>query len=280
MIREHIVIRQFAHGKGYALYSSSSTHLPRIEIPLSVLMKTEDARKSSTFVMPSEEILAKTDDHIDRDTLILSLFLLHERAKGPESHWYPYIQLLPESFSTPLFHSENYLEYTSVFYLAQTQTESMQELCDLIGLEKSSFKDFLWAYTAVGSRAFQLTTLGTVLIPFADLANHVCLRQKASLKASGIDPNSHRFVLTAVPEMITAEEELNIQYHELPNWQLLLNYGFTIEKNPFDSIIVELKMDPDESHEREMKKMLLFNLCRYFCQLTFVFSIDPFSFYR
>jgi len=224
-------------------------------------MSNESSKTSSTFIPLTSDIFDQTDQHIDRETLNLTLFLLHERSKGIQSHWYPYIQLLPHTYTTPLFHKENYLENTSVFYLTQTMRQSMSEVCDLINSNTFTLEDFLWAYTAIDSRAFKLTEFGTTLIPLADLANHVSFAQEANLYSMGIDKQTDRFILKATDKKILDGEELCLKYNnELANWQLLLYYGFTIENNPFDSILIELKIDPDDSYEMEMKKILLINL--------------------
>jgi hypothetical protein len=224
-------------------------------------MSNQSAKDSSTFLQPKSDLFDQTDQHIDRETLILTLFLLHERSKGITSLWYPYIQLLPNTYTTPLFHKENYLENTSVFYLTQTMRQSMSEVCDLINSNTFTLEDFLWAYTTIDSRAFKLTEFGTILIPLADLANHVSFAQEANLYSMGIDKQTDRFVLKTTDKKILDGEELCLKYNnELANWQLLLYYGFAIENNPFDTILLELKIDPDETYEMEMKKMLLINL--------------------
>lgn len=224
-------------------------------------MSNQSAKNSSTFIPPTSDIIEQTEQHIDQETLILTLFLLHERSKGTQSHWYPYIQLLPAVFSTPLFHKDNYVENTSVFYLTQTMRQSMTEVCDLINSNTFTLEDFLWAYTVIDSRAFKLTEFGTTLIPLADLANHVSFTQEANLCSMGIDKQTDRFILKTTEKKILDEEELCLKYNnELANWQLLLYYGFAIENNPFDSILLELKMDPNDSYEMEMKKTLLLNL--------------------
>lgn len=244
------------------MYSTPTGALPVIEIPTSLLMSTQSAKDSPTFVLPAADVLQQSEDHIDQETLILALFLLHERAKGVDSHWYPYIQLLPQVFSTPLFHKEDYLESTPVFYLSQTMHHSMSEVCELIGLKSSSLEDFLWAYTVIGSRAFKVAELGTALIPVVDLANHVSFAQEANLVTKGIDHQTDRFILSTTEKKILPDEELCIRYNELANWQLLLYYGFAVENNEFDSIFLQLKMDPADTYEMEMKKMLLLNLSR------------------
>ncbi|CAF3549000.1 unnamed protein product [Rotaria sordida] len=266
VIWDNIDIRSSILYKGFSVYSTSSEELPNIQIPTILLMSNESAKNSSTFVLPTFDILDQTDQHIDRETLILSLFLLHERLKGIQSHWYPYIQLLPTTFTTPLFHKENYVENTSVFYLTETMRQSMSEVWDLIGSSTFQLEDFLWAYTAITSRAFKLNELGTTLIPLADLANHVSFAHEANLYSMGINKETDRFVLKATEKKILDGEELCLKYNnELANWQLLLYYGFTIENNPLDSILLELKMDSNDTYEMEMKKILLLNLSEDLC---------------
>ncbi|CAF3390538.1 unnamed protein product [Rotaria sp. Silwood1] len=266
VIWDNVDIRPSILYKGFSVYSTSSQELPNIQIPTTLLMSNQSAKDSSTFVLPTFDILDQTDQHIDRETLILSLFLLHERSKGVQSHWYSYIQLLPNTFTTPLFHKENYVENTSVFYLTETMRQSMSEVWDLIDSSTFQLEDFLWAYTAITSRAFNLTELGTTLIPLADLANHVSFAHEANLYSMGINKETDRFVLKATDKKILDGEELCLKYNnELANWQLLLYYGFAIENNPCDSVLLELKMDSNDTYEMEMKKMLLLNLNEDLC---------------
>jgi len=224
-------------------------------------MSNESSNNSSTFIFPKSDLFDKTDQHIDQETLILALFLLHERSKGLDSHWYPYIQLLPNKYTTPLFHQENYVENTSVFYLTETMRQSMTEVCDRINSNTFTLEDFLWSYTTIDSRAFKLTEFGTILIPLADLANHVSFIDEENLSSMGIDKQTNRFILKVKNKKINNEDELCLKYNsELSNWQLLLYYGFTIENNPYDSILLELKIDQNDTYEMEMKKIFLLSL--------------------
>ncbi|CAF1215303.1 unnamed protein product [Adineta steineri] len=261
VIWKNVDIRSSILYGGFALYSTSSEELPIIEISTSLLMSSESAKNSSTFIPPTSDIFNQAEQHIDQETLMLTLFLLHERSKGIKSFWYPYIQVLPTTFSTPLFHKENYVENTSVYYLTETMRQSMSEVYDLINPKIFTLEDFLWAYTIIGSRSFKLTDFSTTLIPLADLANHVSFAQEASLCTKSVDKQTNRLVLKTTDKKIEAGDELCVKYNsELANWQLLLYYGFTIENNPFDSILLEIKMDSNDTYEMEMKKILLFNL--------------------
>ncbi|CAF3776835.1 unnamed protein product [Rotaria socialis] len=261
VVWENVDIRSSLLYTGFAVYSTSSQELPNIQIPTKLLMSNQSTQISTTFVLPTSDQLDQTDEHIDRETLILALFLLHECSKGVQSHWYPYIQLLPDTFTTTLFHKENYVENTSAFYLTETMRQSMTEVWNLVGSSTFQLEDFLWAYTTITSRSFKLAELGTALIPLADLANHVSFTDEANLYTTGINKETDRFVLKAKDKKIVDKEELCLRYNsDLANWQLLLYYGFAIDNNPSDSILLELKMDSNDTYEMEMKKMLLLNL--------------------
>ena len=139
--------------------------------------------------------------------------------------------------------------------------QSLIEVYDLVRPNTFELEDLLWAYTIVSSRGFKLTELGTALIPLADLANHVPLAQEANLYAMGIDKETDRFVFKATDKKMIDGQELCVKYNdELANWQLLLYYGFTIENNRFDSILLELKIDSNDTYDMETKKLLLLNL--------------------
>lgn len=225
-----------------------------------MFISDQAARSSDTFTYPTEELLSKAEDHIDREGLIICLFLLHEKHKAEKSFWFPYLEILPKHISTPLCHTDSYLEYTVAYYLTETMRHSMSELYSLIKSDEFSLEDFFWAYSILTSRTFKVKEVGTVMIPFADVANHVSLDNEVNLRTSGINSETDRFIIVQSNKEINDGDELFIKYNEFANGELLVNYGFSVENNPLDSIMISLKFDLDESYETEMKKVLFFNL--------------------
>lgn len=45
------------------------------------------------------------------DNVALALMLICELLKGEQSRWHPYLAVLPETFSTPLFYTEEEMEW-------------------------------------------------------------------------------------------------------------------------------------------------------------------------
>ncbi|CAF1567198.1 unnamed protein product, partial [Didymodactylos carnosus] len=146
---------------GYSLRSkieiASHTHV--IQIPKHVLMYADCHFQQETSIL-FRDVENLIYDQIDKETFYLTLFLLEERLKGNESFWYPYLNLLPKHFTTPLFFTDeqldNYLELTSPYHMARTMKESMKDVYELIPAAKFNLHDFLWAYTVISSRAFKL----------------------------------------------------------------------------------------------------------------------------
>ncbi|CAE7945790.1 LSMT-L [Symbiodinium sp. KB8] len=114
------------------------------------------------------------------------LRLLHEvLVKAEQSSWLPYISTLPSTFPTlPLWYTEEekeFLKGTSVDTLLQgahiasvKDLKAMQSCCEQLDIFTSSpsLDQLRWAASVVASRAFDSSTAGVILAPFADALNH------------------------------------------------------------------------------------------------------------
>ena len=125
----------------------------------------------------------------------LAIFLLSERAKGPNSFWFPYLRLLPVNFDTPAFWSPTILNQLppSALACAHTNLHTLhnayahvhtwcKSVCPHLAPLLSSPDDFFWAWYAVNSRCvymevphspfIQDVQKNYALVPFLDLLNH------------------------------------------------------------------------------------------------------------
>ncbi|OZJ05984.1 hypothetical protein BZG36_01233 [Bifiguratus adelaidae] len=272
-----------------------------MSIPPELLVTQVTAQRSETFgpiyralFEGSEELGLDAEavcQSIDKEALTLTLFYVHERAKGEASFYHPHINVIPPEFTTLLWVSETELDFiqgSPLYYIASTMREAVNDVYDAVvprllqvfgdkfaKASSATNRDFLWAYTILDSRAFKLRhpvdgqhgsdasegALLTTVAPLIDLANHVLTDEEAQLESLGIDPTTGHLRII-VPKHATASkgQPLYLKYNELANWQLLLFYGFAIPNNTFDGVNLMLDIpDEQDNPQMEMRKMLLLN---------------------
>ncbi|KAM4607153.1 SET domain-containing protein 4 [Polymixia lowei] len=191
--------------------------------------------------------------------LALCVFLVCERHQGEDSDWFPYINVLPVTYTCPAYFSNDVMAVlpTSVQRRALEQRESVQEI-------HSSNEDFFrclqpilnqpveevltyealrWAWCSVNTRSVFLSRPPShflsgqdvyALAPFLDLLNH---RPDVQVSASF----SH---VTGCYEIrsvagIQRYQQAFINYGSHDNQRLLLEYGFIATGNPHSVVYVD-----------------------------------------
>ena len=100
-------------------------------------------------------------------------------------------------------------------------------------LEGLSVRRLAWAYGIATSRSVRLDKKGYgLLLPFVDFANHD-FEPNAQIRRSGSSSPSAELV---AQRDLSASEQITICYGNLGNQELLLNYGFEIQGNKFDTV--------------------------------------------
>ncbi|PGG99969.1 hypothetical protein AJ80_09255 [Polytolypa hystricis UAMH7299] len=196
----------------------------------------------------------------------LAFFLMHERIRGEESFWAPYIRSLPEmeQLTTTQYYEGEDLEWlrgTNLFNAREMRLELWQLKYDqgvraLKGLgvpaaDSYSWDLFLWAATICTSRAFSSKVLtgfegqsalegreSPVLLPLVDLSNHQPLA-KVEWQAAKDAVN------LVVLEDSSPGQEIHNNYGPRSNDQLMVSYGFCIPGNVCDYRTVALNAPPD-----------------------------------
>lgn len=225
--------------------------------------------RSTVLESPLGPLLGKvTKDLPDSDAegALLVLYLMHERLNS-HSFWKPFLDVQPASFSTPLYFNESELSELDGTPLRPMVDQVLAELKELFmdlvvnGVckmdpvhfpqETCTWQLFLWAFSILNSRAFQSKFLAeelnarpgsAIIVPLADMANH---RTNPNAKIAGVEPGAEEFKVIAKGEgSLDLPDEWCICYGEVPNWNLLLNYGFALSDNEFDSI--DLVLDPPD----------------------------------
>ncbi|GMH33548.1 hypothetical protein BSKO_01382 [Bryopsis sp. KO-2023] len=182
----------------------------------------------------------------------LALKLIGERAKGDESFFVPYLKSLPVGVpGLPMFYQGpilRELQYPPLIEQVKKRCRWLvdfgtKQLAPLKGTEQDPFGgvsvsvDGLgWGLGVVSSRAFR--TRGpkepAAMLPLIDMCNH------------SFEPNceivgSKEGTAMVAKIDIKAGESFFLNYGNLPNDFLLLDYGFVVPVNPYDT--VQLRFD-------------------------------------
>lgn len=112
-----------------------------------------------------------------------------------------------------------------------------------------SFSAFLWSHLIFTSRAFpeyvinkgKCEPYSVILLPIVDLLNH---SYKSKVEWSTDDKNS--FIFTSLSESSYQEgDEILNNYGAKGNEELLNGYGFVLENNMCDSVLLKIKLAPE-----------------------------------
>ncbi|XP_046580739.1 SET domain-containing protein 4-like, partial [Haliotis rubra] len=183
---------------------------------------------------------------------VLSVFLVWEWEKGATSSWYPYIQTLPPTFSTPLYFTGKELERLppNAYMKSISEQTRVQDIFANIRdfLRKHcpdfnifTYERFRWAWCVVNTRSVYVKILespylslteretNVALAPYLDLLNHSA---EAKIEAR-LNRESRRY------EIVTADkyqkyDQVFINYNPYSNDELFIEYGFTLPDNPFN----------------------------------------------
>ncbi|KAI0031678.1 hypothetical protein K488DRAFT_78949 [Vararia minispora EC-137] len=120
--------------------------------------------------------------------------------------------------------------------------------------EELTWERYLTASTYVSSRAFPSTLLSSppslvqtpdsypILLPGVDSLNHARAHPVSWVVSSPSDPISLSISLQPHTQIASGEEVFN-NYGPKPNAELLLGYGFTLPKNPDDTMVLKIGGD-------------------------------------
>jgi hypothetical protein len=222
--------------------------------------------------------------------LALALLLMHERALGGASFWAPYINLLPdvEEVGQTWTWSEEELEMlTGSGVLVQTaslKAKLRREFDTLTaqviqpnGLDASAFtyESFQWAMCMLFSRAIDLRETGELaLVPYADLLNHSPYANSYFFYNS-VPLSSEREVCLYADRLYAKNDQVLISYGQKSNGELILLYGFVVDRNLFDE--VEITVSLDESDPRYDEKVTFLRGQGLQPSMAFPLLIDRYS---
>ncbi|XP_023947166.2 actin-histidine N-methyltransferase [Bicyclus anynana] len=234
-----------------------------------------------TKVMMTEKNAAESDlgPFIDVDPLLqnmpnitLALFLLLEKSRS-DSFWKPYIDVLPESYSTVLYFTSDELQelrpspaletslslYRNIarqyaYFYNKIHTLDIPVLKNLQDI--FTFDTYRWAVSTVMTRQNNIQLSGastTAFIPLWDMCNHTHGRI-----TTDYNEELNRGECYALRDFKPGEQ-IFIFYGARPNCDLFLHNGFVYPDNQHDSLSLALGVSTGDAL-REPKLSLLTKL--------------------
>ena len=234
-----------------------------IKIPLKMVMTQKAARKALGKDVITEGL---------NEYLAIACHLIYEKfVMADKSWWKPYLDVLPavnEVSPTFAWSDEDlaFLEGSPVVAASKSlQMKLKREYDDLLGGEKGliqrfpdkfpaehfTYENWIWAFTMLFSRAIRLRNLKQgetlAMVPYADLINHSPFSQAyIDARESGdwLFKDGNEEVILYADRGYRRMEQIYISYGPKSNAELLLLYGFAVERNPFNSVDVTVSIAP------------------------------------
>jgi len=243
-----------------------------LKVPIKLCMTKSSARNAlGKDVLPREI----------NEYLAVACQLIHERyVLGEKSFWKPYIDVLPETEEVnPTFtwSDEDLFFLNGSPVIAATKSLQMKlrreydallggedGLCnkypDRFPKEHFTHENWTWAFTMLFSRAIRLRSLKEgetlAMVPYADLINHSPFSQAYIDAREGGDwlfSSGEEEVILYADRGYRRMEQIYISYGQKSNAELLLLYGFAVERNPYNSVDVTVAIAPlTESFVKEL----------------------------
>ncbi|KAJ1630143.1 hypothetical protein T492DRAFT_1005533 [Pavlovales sp. CCMP2436] len=189
----------------------------------------------------------------------LALLLMVERSRGDASFWAPYLDVLPRTVgevntpatatttTTPTTTNTPATATTATTTAAATATTTTisNTTLGLASKEEMGMEQFEWAMMILFSRAINMRAMDAlVLAPYADLLNHspasnAIFEAEKTWMAEGYE------IVCYADRMYGQMEQVYLSYGKRSNQELLLLYGFVIDRNPFDEVVLRVAIDPE-----------------------------------
>lgn len=234
-----------------------------LKIPLTLCLTKDAARKAL-----GEDAL---NEYIN-EYLAIACHLIREKYMlKDKSPWKAYIDILPETEEVaPTFTWSDedlaFLQGSPVVAASKSlQMKLRREYDALLGGDKGliakfperfpaehfTYDNWVWAFTMLFSRAIRLRSLrqGEMLamVPYADLINHSPFSQAyidARQAGDWLFKTDEEEVILYADRGYRRMEQVYISYGPKSNAELLLLYGFAVERNPYNSVDVTVSIAP------------------------------------
>ncbi|KAA8500067.1 Ribulose-1,5 bisphosphate carboxylase/oxygenase large subunit N-methyltransferase, chloroplastic [Porphyridium purpureum] len=234
-----------------------------------LLARREITQSEALFQIPKALVITKSTaqqllgKHVITDEtdefIALALALLTESTKGARSFYKPYLDIIPSMEElNPLFlwseEDRQVLRGSPTLIAAESLKQKLVREYEMVmqdivlkhadvfparnGEAFMSQQDWNWAFAVLFSRTICFpSTKELALVPYADLMNHssfcACF---FDCRKGGSMFDRQEFVVLYSDRDYKQAEQVYVTYGQKSNAELLLLYGFVVERNPFDSV--------------------------------------------
>ena len=218
------IFKKFAY-----LYEEWSTFRDTTDFNTAMSLNPFEAQTNGPLSMPQE----LCGNNLNNDTAIV---------------WGPIEESLMEYLKQNGIFANIYEQFTKLIYYPEE-------------IEWDSFTAYFWAHLIYTSRAFPERIINpnceesdVMLLPIVDLLNH-----GNRTKVEWSTDKTGSFCYTNLQNDIPEGAEIFNNYGAKSNEELLYGYGFTVEDNEFDTVLLVLKLD-DQMFRREIYKKVPFKI--------------------
>jgi len=174
----------------------------------------------------------------------------------------------PVLVSTRSFQAKLQAEYATVQQLSAAYPEALPPAVH-------TWEAFQWAMSMLFSRGINLREIDTLaLVPYADLLNHSPYAQTFFMLGS-IPLSPEKEVVLYADRAYARNDQVLVSYGQKSNAELLLLYGFVIDRNLYDQ--VELRVAVDEADPLYAEKAAFLKLQGLKTEMAFPLLIDRYS---
>ena len=241
------------------------TNEPMLYVPENIMISPPICKANPLIghvFTENEDFFARDDD------TMLAVFVMFEKERGHDSFWYPYLAMLPWPCSVADWSPTelNELQDRRLMQEATMRPVKLKKkynllmtlLCDkysdLFSKETFTLEKYVFAWMTIQARAFGRRIPWTALVPFADCLNHTNVQTKYDFNVEHFE-GVFRLYPTGENQYLKGAEVFN-SYGRRDNRFLLMEYGFSLYENEWDTINISLNLK-DEHAEHPLKLELL-----------------------
>ena len=213
-----------------------------MNIPIQCMI-TPEAAFADKVVGP----ILKQHERLLYGDLLLTVYIMHEHLKGDRSFYYPFLRTLPTPDTVTMWPDQMLyrMEDDAVTlkvkqkqaFLQRVYARFITHICrehpDEMPLKQYTYELYLFAWGVIQSRAFGKRLPWTALVPFADCLNHSNVQTKYDYNVDG--NGVFRLYPTGGNRYPVGTEAFN-SYGRRPNANLLVDFGFALLLNEWDSV--------------------------------------------